>query len=55
MSKDGCVQVYADAAYPQMDVEMMVSLRTQRHLEDTLQTKLIAAGGVFTGSIIAAF
>lgn len=55
MSKDGCVQVFADLAYPQMDVEMMASLRTQRHLEDILQTKLIAAGGVFTGFLIATY
>lgn len=42
MFKDGCacvvcVCVYAEAAYSQMDVEMVASLRTERHLEETFQ------------------
>lgn len=33
-----CVRAYAEAAYPQMDVETVAPLRTERrHLEETFQ------------------
>lgn len=57
-----CLRVCAEAAYPQMDVELVASLRTERHLEETFkgglaressQTKLIAAGCVFTAYLMA--